>query len=57
VHAVVMPRLHAVHDAIRQSWAWRYGRILKFQVKRALAPLVALVKARVAGLLSVWQRR
>jgi hypothetical protein len=53
VHDVVMPRLHAVHEAIRQSWAWRYGRILKFQIKRALAPVVAQIKARLLALLSL----
>ncbi len=56
VHDVLMPRLHALHEAIRQSWAWRYGRVLKNQVKRALAPLTAQLKARLATLLSPQQR-
>ncbi len=51
-HGVVMPRIHAVHEAIRESWAWRYGRIVKLQVKRALAPLMSQIKTRVASLFS-----
>ena len=52
LHDVVMPRLHAVHEAIRQSWAWRYGRVVKFKVKHALAPLVTQIRARVSALFS-----
>lgn len=49
VRDVVLPRLHALHAAIRQSWAWRYGRVLKFQAKRALAPLVLWVRGRLGS--------
>ena len=43
----------AAHDAIRQSWAWRYGRILKSQAKRSLAPLVQRLKQRFTELFSI----
>lgn len=49
---VVLPRLHALHAAIRQSWAWRYGRMIKARIKRALAPYIFALKMRMAGLLS-----
>ena len=52
-HDVLLPRLHAVHDAIRQSWAWRYGRILKTQAKRSLTPLVQRLRQRFSGLFSI----
>ena len=49
-YGMVMPRLHALHEEIRRSWAWRYGRIVKAQAKRALAPMVATLRARLAEL-------
>ena len=49
---VVVPKLHAIHEAIRQSWAWRYGRVVKMQVKRAVAPIVARIKQRCLALIT-----
>ena len=56
IHDVLVPWLHAVHEAIRQSWAWRYGRIVKAKAKRALAPVVARIKAKAMELLSLVRR-
>lgn len=53
-HDALMPKLHALHELIRRSWAWRYGRMLKTKAKLKLAPVVVRVKAALAGL---WQRR
>jgi len=50
-YGVVIPRLHALHEEIRRSWAWRYGRMLKTKAKRALAPIVEALKARMLALL------
>jgi hypothetical protein len=51
---LLMPALHALHEQIRRSWAWRYGRMLKTRAKHVLAPMITRLRARVAGLL---QRR
>jgi hypothetical protein len=48
------PRLHILHEEIRHSWAWRYGRMLKTRVKHKLAPVVAALKVRLAG---IWPER
>ena len=53
VRDVLMPRLHALHEAIRSSWAWRYGRVLEQKVKRVLLPITAQIKARVVALLAM----
>ncbi len=50
-HDVVVPRLHALHEEIRRSWAWRYGRMVKTRVKHKLAPILAALKLRLAALL------
>ena len=48
-HDAVMPRLHALHEHIRRSWAWRYGRMLKTRTKLVGARILARVRARLAG--------
>jgi hypothetical protein len=50
-HDFIAPRLHALHEDIRRSWAWRYGRMLKTRIKHKLAPTLAALKLRLAGLL------
>ena len=50
-HGIIMPRLHTLHEEIRRSWAWRYGRMLKTKAKHAVAPMVVRLKARLAALL------
>ena len=52
-HDVIVPLLHKVHEDIRRSWAWRYGRMLKTKTKLALAPVVARIKSRLAALFSI----
>ncbi len=50
-HDFMAPWLHTLHEEIRRSWAWRYGRMLKTRVRHKLAPLVAALKLRLAALL------
>jgi hypothetical protein len=50
-HDAIAPRLHKLHEDIRRSWAWRYGRMLKTRIKHKLAPLVAALKLRLEALL------
>ena len=52
VRDVLAPRLHALHEDIRASWAWRYGRLLKAEAKRLVGPALQRLKARVLALLS-----
>jgi hypothetical protein len=49
----LMPMKEALLAWVRESWAWRIGRILKTRIKKRLAPLVAAVRARLAA----WFRR
>ncbi len=44
-----MPWKEAVFAAIRQTWAWRYGRILKARVKKVAEPAWRDAKARLAA--------
>ncbi len=44
-----IPWKEAVFAAIRQTWAWRYGRILKARVKRIAGPEWRDAKARLAA--------
>jgi hypothetical protein len=57
VRDVVAPRLHALHEEIRRSWAWRYGRVVKAAVARKLKPSVALIKARLLAVTTGWYGR
>jgi hypothetical protein len=50
-HDAIAPRLHRLHEDIRRSWAWRYGRMLKTRVKHKVAPLLAALKVRLGTLL------
>jgi hypothetical protein len=52
LHGVAAPRLHALHEEIRRSWAWRYGRMLKTKAKHQFAPMLSHIKSRLAALLS-----
>jgi hypothetical protein len=52
-HDVLLPRLHDAHEAIRQSWAWRVGRVWKFRVKRSLQPVVLRLRARFVELIGL----
>jgi hypothetical protein len=55
-HDFLAPRLHQLHEEIRRSWAWRYGRMLKTRVKHRIAPLVAALKVTLATLLPGYKR-
>ena len=48
-YARFMPWKEAVFAAIRQTWAWRYGRILKARVKKIAEPVWRDAKARLAA--------
>lgn len=49
-YARFVPWKEAVFAAIRQTWAWRYGRILKVRVKKIAEPTWRDAKARLAAL-------
>ena len=49
---VVAPRLLALRDEIRASWAWRYGRLLKAEAKRMVGPTLQRLKTRLLALIS-----
>jgi hypothetical protein len=51
-YGIVMPWKHALTDWIRESWAWRYGRVVKARVRRVAAPLIAAVRAEAASLMA-----
>jgi hypothetical protein len=48
----LMPLKHALVDWARESAAWKYGRVIKLRVKRAVAPLVVSVRTQVAQLIA-----
>jgi hypothetical protein len=50
-HDFAAPRLHNLHEDIRRSWTWRYGRMLKARVKHNLTPALTTIKVRLARLL------
>lgn len=47
-----IPWKEALFAAIRQTWAWRYGRILKARAKKIAEPIWRETKARVAAVMS-----
>lgn len=52
-----IPWKEAVFAAIRQTWAWRYGRILKARVKRIAEPAWRDAKARLAAVVDDIRQR
>ena len=49
-YARLMPWKEAVFAAIRQTWAWRYGRMLKARVKRMAEPVWRDAKVRMIAI-------
>lgn len=45
----LMPYKHALVDWVHESFAWRYGRVVKARMKAAVKPLFLAIRARVAG--------
>lgn len=59
-YGIVMPWKHALTDWVRQSWAWRYGRIVKERVRRFTRPFTQAVRAEAAAMFARvrgWFRR
>lgn len=52
-----VPWKDAAFAAIRQTWAWRYGRIVKARVKRVVVPVWLEAKLRLAAVLENVRRR
>lgn len=52
-----VPWKDAVFVAIRSTWAWRYGRILKARVTKVVKPVLRDAKTRVVAVVSVIRRR
>ncbi len=48
-YCTVMPWKHALTDWIRESWAWRYGRIVKARLRRLLRPITQVIRAETAA--------
>lgn len=46
----LMPMKEALLAWVRDSAVWKLGRIVKARVKRAIAPFVAMVRARIGAL-------
>jgi hypothetical protein len=55
-YGIVMPWKYALTDWIRESWAWRYGRIVKERLRRLARPFVQAVRAQAATLLARMRR-
>lgn len=51
-YGIVMPWKHALTDWIRESWAWRYGRVVKERVRRFARPLLQAIRAEAAVLVA-----
>jgi hypothetical protein len=59
-YGMVMPWKHALTDWIRESWAWRYGRVIKERVRRLARPFTQAIRAEAAALFARvrgWLRR
>ena len=48
-YGIVMPWKHALTDWIRESWAWRYGRVVKERLRRLARPFTQAVRAEAAA--------
>ena len=46
----LMPMKHALTDWVRDSAAWKMGRVAKMQAKHALAPYVSTIRQRIGAL-------
>lgn len=57
VYALVVPWQEAMFAAIRASWAWRYGRIVKARVKKLAAGALQWLRQLAAELLRAARRR
>lgn len=53
-YEILMPWKDALFAQIRASWAWRYGRIVKARIKKALAPAMVSVRSLLASLRLRW---
>lgn len=53
---VLMPMKEALTAWVRASAAWRYGRVVKARLIRALGPLVASVRTALARLFGIGSR-
>jgi hypothetical protein len=51
-YGIVMPWKHALTDWIRESWAWRYGRVVKERVRRLARPFTQAIRAEASALLA-----
>ena len=56
-HEILAPRLHALHEEIRSSWAWRYGGFIKAETKHAISPAMARLRTLIHDFVSSGNRR
>lgn len=51
-YGIVMPWKEALTEWVRESWAWRYGRVVKEKVRRFTRPIVAAIRNEAATFLA-----
>jgi hypothetical protein len=51
-YGIVMPWKDALKAWIRESWAWRYGRVVKERVRRFARPLLQAIRSEAALLVA-----
>ena len=47
-YGIVMPWKEALTAWVRESWAWRYGRVVKERIRRVTRPLIAALRSEAA---------
>jgi hypothetical protein len=60
VYGIVMPWKYALTAWVRESWAWRYGRVVKERLRRLTRPITQAIRAEAALLIARvrgWLRR
>jgi hypothetical protein len=51
-YGIVMPWKHALTEWVRDSWAWRYGRVVKERLRRLTRQVMQAVRAEAALLVA-----
>jgi hypothetical protein len=51
-YGIAMPWKYALTAWVRESWAWRYGRVIKERLRRLMRPITQAVRAEAALLVA-----
>jgi hypothetical protein len=54
--ARIAPKLQVLREEVRTSWAWRYGRIMKWEAKRMSGPVLIRAMAQARALFAFSRR-